>query len=271
MSTNPFDLLGNDVEDDTQVASIPKELVKKSTSSKKKDVPPPSADKKRASKNGRPSLPANEAAVRDKSVGRGANRARSTDAPAGAKKGGKPKSTGPNDRKSRTGKTDSAKKLKQAGWTGEDGERELQTEEAAAEDVTEEVAAEEAAEEAKGPAKKSLQEYLAEIEAQKEATASTTASSRTIEALVGEKIEKKEEVFFNSTVAKKEKQKARKEKQTLDISAVFSDELPFERRSGAPRRGGARGGARGGKKSAGRKPAAAKGAVLDDKNFPSLG
>ncbi|KAJ1542844.1 Stm1p [Saccharomyces cerevisiae] len=83
--SNPFDLLGNDVEDADVVVLPPKEIVKSNTSSKKADVPPPSADPSKARKN-RPRPSGNEGAIRDKTAGRRNNRSKDVTDSATTKK-----------------------------------------------------------------------------------------------------------------------------------------------------------------------------------------
>lgn len=281
--------IGNDIEDDSQNPPLAtREIVKKTTSSKKKDVAPPTADKSRANKN-RPKPTGNEAAFKDRNTGRAANRSKPTDAAEEGKKGGKPnKYNTPTDRRSRSGKTDSEKKLKQAGWTDKDAKREAETEAAVDEDVDDEFAEDAQDEAEQGPAKKSLQEYLAELEASKQAVDGTTPppSAPSVKSVDGEVLVKSKESFIPASVQKKEKAKSKKEKQTLDFDVNFADEVPPPRDGNRPRRGGAprgRGGARGGFRrggdnnapsgapKGGKKPFVKKASVLDDKNFPSLG
>lgn len=241
---------------------MPREIVKKTTSLKKTDTPP---EKKRPSKN-KPAPTGNEAAFRDRNAGRAANKAKSTEVPPAPKKGGKPKSL-PGDRKLRSGKVDSEKALKQAGWSDKDAAKELEIEEAAEADAEAE-AAEDAQSLEPKVAKKSLQEYLAERNSQG-AGLVTAKATRKVEAIEGEKIEKVKEEFVAPSVEKKQKQKARKEKQFLDFSPVFADEARESPRGGKGGRGG-RGGKAGAKGGRGGKKPVARGAPLDEKNFPSL-
>ncbi|ODQ80014.1 hypothetical protein BABINDRAFT_8194 [Babjeviella inositovora NRRL Y-12698] len=261
---NLFALLGNDVEDqnDNQV-TLPRELVKKSTSSKKADAPPPSADPARAGKpKAKPT--GNEGAIKAKANNREKVAPASTQ-----RKSAKPAG----DRKSRTGKTDSDKKVKQA-WG--DNKKELETEVAAAADA--EASDEEVVEAAPPtPAGKSLQEFLAEQAATALATKPVRQANEGAEDkwTASETFVKEDEKFVEASNLKKLRSKAKKEKNFLSFDASFADEKPTERkevpaftRGAKPTRGGAKP-ARGGKKPVA-KSSSSKKAVVDDVNFPAL-
>ncbi|KAG0676570.1 hypothetical protein C6P43_004122 [Kluyveromyces marxianus] len=214
-ANNPFDLLGNDVEEPT-VVSPPKEIVKKNTSSKKADVPPPSADPSKARHN-KPKAVGNEAAIKDKNAGRSNNR--NKDAPASTKP--KRENRRATDRQNRSGKVDTSKKVKQ-GWG--DDEKELEQEQAAIADAAAELA--EDAEEQPADNKKSLKEYLEEMKAN---SLDTPAPKKEVE-FEGTPLEAKEkEVFAPATKVKKVKSKQLKTKQFLDFDVTFSDSLPKPR------------------------------------------
>lgn len=264
--SNPFELLGNDVEEVDSRA--PREVVKKTTSSKKSDVPPPSANKDRANKN-RPQATGNEAAYKDGKAGRAANKAKGVEEPKASKK---PVKGGKTDRHSRTGKSDTQKRVKQAGWTA-DGEGELENELEGAEDAAEEL--KEDSEDK--PAKKSLQDYL------KEKEASTIGAAREIRKVESagddEVLVKEQESFIAPTKTKNVKSKALKNKTFLDFDATFADDLPKPtstrgrgnntRGRGSNTRG--RGNARGGRAPRGGKaPKADAPSINDEANFPSL-
>lgn len=242
--------MGNDVEDEAGAPPLPKEIVKKTSSSKKLDVPPPKADPAKAKKNKKP-LGGNEAALKNKNNNKDVSAPSSTPANRYKK---------PFDRQSRSGKTDSKKKVKQ-GWGGDDSKKELDDETNATGDAVNELA-EEAAEKNQPapPAAKSLQDYLAELQA----TEAQLAGKRTVRVANdgnndkwgnAEKIEKKSEEFIPSTIGKKQKQKQAKDKKFLDFSAVFADEVS-KPRSGPK-------GKNGGKNSS-------KPAVVNEHNFPKL-
>ncbi|CCH46882.1 Suppressor protein STM1 [Wickerhamomyces ciferrii] len=267
--SNPFDVLGNDIEEADASFKAPREIVKKNTSSKKTDTAPPSANKDRANKN-RPQATGNEAALKAGKAGREANKAKGVEEPVRSKK---PVKGGKTDRHSRSGKTDSDKRVKQAGWTA-DGEAELENELDGAED-----AAEELKEEDNKPAKKSLEDFLKEQEA-----ALGVNSARNVRQVQSsgddEVIAKQEEVFIAPTKTKNVKSKALKTKQFLDFDATFADEAPRPQstrgnntRGGRGPRGNTRGrGPRGGNNTRGPKgPKQASGpSINDEANFPSL-
>ncbi|ODV58603.1 Stm1p ASCRUDRAFT_82744 [Ascoidea rubescens DSM 1968] len=296
---NPFDLLGNDQVEETSRPPLPKEIVKKTTSSKKADVAPTKTT--RPLKNSRSKPTGNEAVFRSKDLIRNPNKTRPTDAPASTINPRRAKKDFVGDRQSRTGKTDSAKKIKQA-WGDDD--KELDTELAAAQDVAEEKVEEkvegegEEEEEPKetGPVQQTLEEYLASLKVETEGLAATPVrkANQGSESKwnANEVLVKEKEVFVESSLSKKVKSKSKKEKQHLDFEATFFDELPrggrgrggFRGRGGS--RGGSRGGPRGGSRG-GRGPfkgsrdgrsngrsanpdTEKKSVVIDDANFPSL-
>lgn len=220
---------------------MPREIVRATTSSKKADVPPASADPAKAKKNKKP-LTSNEAALKDKTNNKSAPAPASTPSKHQKK---------PFDRHSRTGKTDSKKKIRQ-GWGGDD-KRELDDEAAGAADAAAELAQEN---KAATPAGKSLQEYLAELQ-KAEAELSGNKIVRQAndgQEEFGERIEKQtNQAFVSGASTKKVRQKAPKEKKFLDFNAVFADEAP---KFNGNKKGGFKG----------KKPAAA---ATEDK-FPSL-
>lgn len=236
-----YALLGNDVEDDVP-APAPKEIVKKTTSSKKADVPPPSADPAKAKKNSGKKVTGNDAAYKNK------NNNKSTAGPSATPSKHQKKSF---DRHSRTGKTDSKKKVRQ-GWGGDD-KQELEDEAAAAADAAAELEADNVA---PSQATKSLQEYLAELqkaEAQLEGRKPAREANQGAEDkwTASEKIEKVSVPLVESQYEKKYKQKVTKVKKYLDFDAVFGD-------SPAPKPQGKKSFKKDGKPT------------VDDKNFPSL-
>lgn len=272
-----YDLLGNDVEDDSAAPSLPiKEVVRKNTSSKKADVPPPSADPAKAKKKSKPT--GNEGALKTKNTNKDAPVPQST-ATKHQKK--------PFDRHSRSGKTDSEKKLKQ-GW-GESDRRELDGEVEGTRDAIAELEDEsvEETEPVDNTPKKSLQEYLAEQEQKQKELDGAKKLRQANEGAeqkwtAEQRIEKQQEAYFASTHQKKVKAKQPKEKVFLEIEASFSDEQQQFRNNnsrGGPR-GGARGGARGGVKRGGARGGARGGqgeakakatkAAFNEENFPSL-
>lgn len=224
---------------------MPKEIVKKNTSSKKADVPPPSADPAKARKN-KKTPTSNEAALKNKTD----NKAVPGPADTPAKHEKKPF-----DRRSRSGKTDSKKKVKQ-GWG--DDKKELDYEAKGEADAEAELA-EEAKQAPAAPAGKSLQEYLAE----KQQAQAEFGGARVIRKAnegseakwtSAEVIQKEQANFIEGSSSKKYKQKAGKEKKLLEFDAVFADEKP----KFTERKGGFKG------RKTGPKPA------QKEQNFPSL-
>lgn len=239
---NLYALLGNDVEDDVP-APAPKEIVKKTTSSKKSDVPPPSADPAKAKKSSGKKTTGNDAAYKNK------NNNKTVGAPSATPSKHEKKSF---DRHSRSGKTDSKKKIRQ-GWGGDD-KKELEDETAAAADAVAELEADETV--APSKATKSLQDYLAELqkaESQLEGRRQARAANQGAEDkwTASEKIEKVSVALVESQHEKKIKQKATKAKKFLDFNAVFGD-------SPAPKPQAKKSFKKDGKPT------------VDDKNFPSL-
>lgn len=244
-----YALLGNDVEDEEVAAPMPREIVKKNTSSKKSDVPPASADPAKARKNKKTST-GNEAALKSKHDNRDVAAPSSTPSKHVKKAF---------DRHSRTGKTDSKKKIRQ-GWG--DGANELDDEASGARDALAELQADATP---AAPAAKSLQEYLAELQKAEGDLSGRSSARKANEGAedkwgASEKIEKETTSFVEGTHVKKIKQKAAKEKKYLNFDSVFSDEAPRARKTGPkPSKGG---------KPAKRQPEAAQ--SVNDKNFPSL-
>ncbi|SCV00771.1 LAME_0G11892g1_1 [Lachancea meyersii CBS 8951] len=261
--SNPFDLLGNDVEDANVVAPLPpKEIVRNTTSSKKADVPPPSADPSRANKN-RPKPTGNEAAFKDKNGGRKNNRSREAPAETTGAKRTTHAARRSSDRQNRSGKVDTEKRVRQ-GWG--DNKKEV-TEEAAAEiDAQAEIEADKAEEETPASNKKSLQDYLDEVNSS--GLNKAPAAKKSVDQLEdAELLVKKEEVYAEPTKVKSLKSKQLKSKQYLDFDVNFSDSQSsakprkFDNNKGGPRRGG---------KSKPAKAAGEQKPAVNAKNFPSL-
>lgn len=264
-TTNPFDLLGNDVEDtNVEAPKPPRELVKKNTSSKKQDVPPPKADPSRANKN-RPKPTGNEAAIRNK--GRENNRRR--DAPTDTRPKNARSKAG--DRHSRTGKNDSQKKEVQ-GW-GEDAKREAEAEVQGEQDAQDEEKEDSEESKQNSPPKMSLQDYLD--------AASSNGLNKKPEAKKAAPIEgaelmvKQDEVLVEPTKVKNFKGKQQKTKEFLNFDATFVDNSKPSRGgfSGrGNRQGGGRGGrgGRGGPKRVKDSNPVQKNADIDPKNLPTL-
>ncbi|ODQ63733.1 hypothetical protein NADFUDRAFT_10349, partial [Nadsonia fulvescens var. elongata DSM 6958] len=179
-------------------------------------------NKKTAGPNG------NDAAFKNKNVGRAANKAKD----AAPLSGDKPRRRGPPsknprpDRHSQTGKTDTIKKVHQ-GW-GDDSKKlddEVAGEEIAKSDEqndesTEAAAATEATE-PEVPTK-TIDQYFAELSTKSSEINARTAEERKIEAAADAAIVKKEqEDFFGALKVKSQKSRSRKEKVILDIEQNF--------------------------------------------------
>lgn len=266
--SNPFDLLGNDIEDPNQEVIVPRELVKKSTSSKKADVPPPSANPAR-SKGPRAKPAGNDGALKDKNAGRQNNRSRNVSSNATAKRDNTRKQT---DRHSRTGRTDSDKKLRQ---TWGDDNKELDDETAASADVAAEIQEEEE-ETANTSNQMTLDQYLQGQESTEDSSAEVT---RKVDAIEGaELFVKPEEEYVPATKVKTIKSKQLKTKQFLDFDASFNDNTQKPKRSfdrNNNNNNGRRGGNRSPRKNnnSGKKVngnAVQRDSSIDTKNLPSL-
>ncbi|EDO15148.1 hypothetical protein Kpol_397p7 [Vanderwaltozyma polyspora DSM 70294] len=267
--SNPFDVLGNDVEDANVVLTAPKELVKKTTSSKKADVPPPSANPARANKN-RPQPTGNERAIRDKAAGRQQNRSKDSPASAATKKSNTRRGT---DRQSRSGKVDTQKRVNR-GWGDDRNELDAETEAKA--DADAELAGDVAAQAAVADNRMSLNAYLQEVSSNDLNKKPEVA--REAEALENAEIVfKEEEVLVEASKTKNVKSKQLKVKEFLTFDATFSDALPQQRSNG--NRGGRNARGRGGRNNTrgGRKPTngnngnhVEKKQGIDTANLPSL-
>lgn len=258
--------MGNDVEDEAPVPLATREVVRNTGSSKKTDTAPASADPAKAKKKTKPT--GNEGALKAKPN----NKATAGPTLTPSKHYKKPL-----DRHSRSQKTDSSKKIR-AGW-GDDKD-ELNGEAQGAADAAEELEADNEEASALAIPKQSLSEYFAELQAKQ---AQLDGQKTTRQANAGsedkwtalEKIEKHLESFIESSVSKKTKLKASKEKKFLDIQATFGDSKPQATPRGESQRGNfKRGGRRGGAPAqSGRKPASGKPSgkpAVDEKNFPTL-
>lgn len=263
--------MGNDVEDEAPIPLATREVVRNTGSSKKADVAPASADPAKAKKKSKPT--GNEGALKSKPN----NKATAAPSLTPSKHYKKPL-----DRHSRSQKTDSSKKIK-AGWGDEKDE--LHGEAQGLADAAEELEADDEQVVSQEPPKQSLSDYFAELQVKQANLDNQKAVRQANEGAedkwtAAERIEKQREAYIESSVAKKNKQKAAKEKKFLDFEATFGDSAPQQAPRGESQRGNfKRGGRRGGapaqsgrKPASGKpagKPAAAKPANLE-KDFPSL-
>ncbi|EDO19348.1 hypothetical protein Kpol_1036p95 [Vanderwaltozyma polyspora DSM 70294] len=259
--SNPYDLLGNDIEDPNFVFPMPKELVKNSNSSKKKDIPPPSSNPTRAKKH--PTLPSklNETYLKDRSAGRSRNVERNVPMSAGTKKQLDERKL--MDRHSRTGKMDTPKKI-HMGWGSPSHEfdDELDAKRDARKDARQESEHEmetEGESSGGGPKRMSLQEYMLEEETEKDISGLKYQYHTNVEAVENaEVINREHQLLTEPSKSKHHKSKNLKEKEFLDINFTFSDSVP---RSSRP-----------GRKKAPKKPTniVQRNTSIDTSNLPSL-
>lgn len=257
-------------------------VVKKNTSSKKTDSAPAKADPKRASNN-KKQVGGNEAAFRDKNVGRANNRAKGAPEDTGRrnKGGNRP------DRKSQMDRRDTEKQVKK-GWG--DDKKQLDEEAAAASIARDDEQQDEAdkAGEEQADNTMTLEEYFAQLST-KNADLSKTRSVRKPNEGVddskwanAEEVHRTEEAFYESQKQKTLKQRQRKEKQVLEPTLTFvseKEQRPSTRgnnsRGGARGgRGNARGGARGGNNQSKPRAGDRSKATVNINNaeeFPTLG
>lgn len=260
------------------VSTVVPGVVKKNTSSKKADSAPPKADPKRATNN-KKQVGGNEAAFRDKNVGRANNRAKGAPEDTGRrnKGGNRP------DRKSQMDRHDTEKQVKK-GWG--DDKKQLDEEAAAASIARDDELQEDAEKtgEQQVDNTMTLEEYFAQMST-KNADLSKTRSVRKPNEGVddskwanAEEVHRTEEAFFESQKQKSLRQKQRKEKQVLEPTLTFvseKEQRPSTRGGGARGgRGNARGGARGGNKQS--KPRAGDRSkttvnINNTEEFPTLG
>ncbi|KAE8135757.1 Stm1-domain-containing protein [Aspergillus pseudotamarii] len=278
-SKNLYELLGNDPELDPSKPPAPptKAIDKPAPRVGKRDAPKEAPSQPRAGQSSRRgNFSGNEAAFRDRNAGRNQNREKPTDErEGGARRGGRPR----NDRQSRTGQTDTGKKVNQ-GWGGQSGEKELDDERAGekiaqADENEPQTPAEEAEPADKA---KSYNDYLVEkaaagdfsAKAVRAANEGSKADSKWANAKEFKREEDDDYIKGSSDKAKREK--ARKEKNILEVDMRF---VEAPRGSSGPRGRGGRGGrgARGGRGNGPRGERTERSApvTVDEKNFPSLG
>lgn len=294
--------LGDDNEESSiprQVAGPVRDVLKKPTSSKKTDTVPAPRPARSSAGAKKPAAAGSEAAFKDRSAGRDANRKKSTDAPAAGSAGANRRQKNPRpDRHSQTGKVDTAKKVQQ-GW-GDDNKK--AEDEAAGETIAKVDAAEAAAEDAtpieEPDLSVTLEQYLEDLKIKAAETEADIQIRKPNEGAEGKwkttsVLDKKEqEAFVASTKTKVLRSKAKKEKVLIEVEPVFaSPSSGRPERSGGDRRGGDRGdrserrggdrgdrrgaprGGRGDRRGGDRKPAPAAKAVniTSADEFPVLG
>ncbi|KAK1756269.1 Stm1-domain-containing protein [Echria macrotheca] len=280
VSKNLYDLLGNDVEDGSEVPAAPAKIVEKaSTHTAKRNADGAAPSKAPAQSRGPRggAVSGNEAAFRDRNAGHDRNRSKPTEDARGGSgprggysargrgsRGGRfPRNQ--DDRHSKTGITDSEKATAQ-GWGATEGEAELKDEQAGEEiakseqkQAEGEAAAEEANEEEEEK-HMTLDQYLAQVAEKKLAIEQALPIRKPNEGVSDNKkwaknvLEKDEnEEYFAGTGGKAKRERERKVKQLLEIDNRYVEPERSGRGGGRGGRGGPRGdGARGRGRGGGR-------------------
>ncbi|KEY65797.1 hypothetical protein S7711_07181 [Stachybotrys chartarum IBT 7711] len=264
---------GNDSDGEEKPIVPVKTVDKAPTNTTKRNVEPQAPARAGGAGGNRRGGPGgNEGAFRDRGAGSDRNHARPTEEPprGGARGGFGARGRGgrggrhPRDRDdrhpSRHGASGGSEKQAAQSWGATEGDAELKDEqagEAIAQTEQKEATAEDAAPVAEEPAEPedksiSYKDYLAQ-QAEKKAALDTSLKIR--EANEGSKLDKKwanakaldkpeeDEVYFAPSVGKKQRERERKVKQTVDFDPRFVE--PERTRGGG--RGGGRGGPRGGR------------------------
>ncbi|KAM0263054.1 hypothetical protein ACHAQJ_001433 [Trichoderma viride] len=268
-SQNRFAYLGNDSDGEEKPVVPVKTVDKAATHTTKRNVEPQAPQAPlRTGGNRRGGPSGNEGAFRDRAAGRERNQGRSTeetprDAPRGGQgarvRGGRG-GRYPRDRDDRhthkSGATTGSDKQAAQSWGATEGNAELKDEQAGEaiaetekkEDQAENAAAEEPAE----PEDKSISytDYLAQqaekkaaLESEIQIRAPNEGSKLDKKWADAKPLEKEENVYFAGSGGKKQRERERKVKQTVDFDPRFVE--PERTRGGG--RGGGRGGPRGGR------------------------
>jgi len=304
-SKNLFAYLGND-SDGEEKPVVPVKTVDKTTThtTKRNAEPTPPNRGHTGSRRGGPG--GNEGAFRDSGAGHARNQARSTEESArggprggaGARVRGGRGSRNPRDRDDRHSRTvgQGSEKQAAAGWGATEGEAELKDEQAgesiAQKEQKEALAEDAAGEEPAEPEDKSISyaDYLAQQAEKKLQLEGPKLRSANEGSKLDKKwqsakpLEKEETDYFSPTSGKKQREREKKVKQTVDFDPRFVEPERGSGRGGrgGPRggRGGGRGGERGGQRGnfrggrGGRENAAPSAAPIntrDESAFPSLG
>ncbi|KAK9479823.1 hypothetical protein V1514DRAFT_327464 [Lipomyces japonicus] len=261
---NPFSLLVDDAEEADTVPSpapAPKLVVKSTTSSKKADQPPKSAKPENA-RPSRPSRNANEDAIRNKGVGRSANRNRGVPAEGeanSAKTARANRGKRQFDRQSNAPR-DSQKQVEES-WGS--NSTELKDEVASKADANAELTSADATDAGVADAEvpeednsKTLEEYLEELKLKtaelgpKPTIRKLTEDTSSWGTVVNhEEPQVEEDSFFAGLKPKRDtvKSKKQKEKVVIEFEPQFVDPNAASRRGRGGPRGGARNGGRGGR------------------------
>ncbi|KAK2743635.1 hypothetical protein FQN57_004744 [Myotisia sp. PD_48] len=258
-SKNPYELLGNDPEEEPQTPVIPVDK-KNVTRYGKRDAPaePPKSANPANARRGGPRVTGNEAALRDRNAGSFANQNKPTDVshrgppPAGHKNRDIRGDKIADDRRSRTNRTDTEKQVDQ-GWGAKTGESALDDERAGAaiaqndeKEAVVEGAEQEVEEEDNS---KSYADYLAELESKPDlgvqpARQANEGADLDKKWASAKKIDRtdEEEEYIRGAEREARQGKHRKEKNVLELDMRFVEP---PRRGGDSFRGRGRGGDRG--------------------------
>lgn len=304
-SQNRFAYLGNDSDGEEKPVVPVKTVDKAPTRTTKRNVEPQAPQAPVRTGGNRRGPGGNEGAFRDRGAGRERNQGRSTDeAPRDGPRGGQSARVRggrggryPRDRDDRhpnkSGATGSEKQAAQS-WGATEGKAELKDEQAGdaiAESEKKEDQAEEAApEEPAEPEDKSISysDYIAQqaekkaaLEAELNIRAANEGSKLDKKWASAKPLEKDEDVYVAATAGKKQRERERKVKQTVDFDPRFVEP---ERTRGGGRGGrggprGGRGGERGGDRGRGSNFRGGRGGrdnaapinTNDEAAFPSLG
>ncbi|KAK4114375.1 hypothetical protein N656DRAFT_588317 [Canariomyces notabilis] len=261
---NPYDALGNDVEDDTPAPVLKPPVEKTSTHTAKRNTDGLAPSKGPVPTSGRRGggVSGNEAAFRDRNAGRDSNRGKPTDeAPRGGRRGGYRGRGGRQEGERHPTKTaPHANSDKQAAvaWGAQEGNAELKDEqagEAIAQSEQKAAAEGEAAPEGEAQEEEpedkhiSYEQYLAQL-AEKKLALEAEAALKVRKPNEGVKDDKwkdlkplskkdEEEELFAGTGGKAKRERERKTKQFLEIENRYIE--PERTRGGRGGRGGARG------------------------------
>ncbi|KAH7170230.1 hypothetical protein EDB81DRAFT_774789 [Dactylonectria macrodidyma] len=269
-SKNPYALFGNDSDGEEKPVVPVKTVDKASTRTTKRNVEPQAPVRAAGAGSNRRGPGGSEGAFRDRAAGSDRNQGRSTDEAArgdrrggyGARVRGGRGSRHPRDRDdrhpSKAGGHGGSEKQTDKSWGAAEGTAELKDEqagEAIAQSEKKDVE-EDAAQEPEEPEEKqvSYDEYLAQV-AEKKLAIEGDIQVRS--ANEGSKLDKKwanavaleneETDYFAPTGGKKQRERERKVKQTIDFDPRFVEPERTGGRGGRGGRGGARGGERGGR------------------------
>ncbi|PWY99395.1 hypothetical protein BCV70DRAFT_217760 [Testicularia cyperi] len=290
---NPFALLSDDGEP-APVAAAPAKAAQAPAAQAARSIPGAANSRRGGARNGAPRAEQGADAPADgekRDNRRRGGEGRGRGAPRGRGRGGRGR---PFDRHSQTDRVDSQKQVAQ-GWGGEDGKKELESEEKAEADAKAEgaengtaaaaaAATDRAAEVEKVPEEEedktmTLDQYLAakagkKLNIESKAPRAVASDDSAYSKLT--KLESKEEEYFAATKTQKLRSRPQKEgKQILEIEQTFNQPA-VQQRGGRGGRGGSRGAPRGergasrGRGGRGGRGSGAQVNLADNAAFPKL-